>query len=106
PSARSQENSLKICVCIKRVPDTEMRFAIASDGKSIDQSGLKFDLSDFDGYAVEVALRLHEQHPGGQVVVVGLGPDGVQEILRKALSMGADRAVHLSAPEVPWDGLA
>ncbi len=97
---------MKIAVCIKRVPDTEMRFAIAGDGKSIDPAGLKFDLSDFDGYAVEVALRLNEKHGPGEVVVVGLGPDAVQETLRKALSMGVDRGVHLTAAEVPWDALA
>ncbi|NOT08660.1 MAG: electron transfer flavoprotein subunit beta/FixA family protein [Gemmatimonadales bacterium] len=97
---------MKIAVCLKRVPDTDMRFAVAADGKSLDLSGLKFDMSDFDGYAVEVALRLNEQQGPGEVTVVGLGPDAVQETLRKALSMGADRGVHLAAAEVPFDGLA
>jgi electron transfer flavoprotein beta subunit len=97
---------LKIAVCIKRVPDTELRFAIAPDGKSLDPAGLKFDLSDFDGYAVEVALRLVEQQPPGEVVAVGLGPDAVLETIRKALSLGVDRGVHLAAAAVPFDGLA
>jgi electron transfer flavoprotein beta subunit len=97
---------LKIAVCIKRVPDMEMRFSIASDGKGIDPSGLKYDMSDFDGYAVEVALRLVEKAGQGEVVVVSLGPDGVQETLRKALSMGATRAVQLKADTVPFDGAA
>ena len=97
---------MKIAVCIKRVPDTEMRFAIAPDGTSIDQTGLKFDLSDFDGYAVEVALRLNEQNPPGEVVAVALGPDAALETLRKALSMGVDRGIHLAAAQVPFDGLA
>ncbi|HEY9517838.1 MAG TPA: electron transfer flavoprotein subunit beta/FixA family protein [Gemmatimonadales bacterium] len=97
---------MKIAVCIKRVPDTEMRFAIAANRTSIDPTGLKFDLSDFDGYAVEVALRLVEKHPPGEVVAVTLGPDAAQETLRKALSMGVDRGVHLAAAEVPFDGLA
>ena len=97
---------MKIAVCIKRVPDTELRFAIAPDGKSLDPAGLKFDLSDFDGYAVEVALRLVEQQPPGEVVAVGLGPDAVLETIRKALSLGVDRGVHLAAAAVPFDGLA
>jgi electron transfer flavoprotein beta subunit len=97
---------LKIAVCVKRVPDTELRFAIAPDGRSLDPAGLKFDLSDFDGYAVEVALRLVEQQPPGEVVAVGLGPDAVLETVRKALSLGVDRGVHLSAAVVPFDGLA
>ena len=97
---------MKIAVCVKRVPDTELRFAIAPDGRSLDPAGLKFDLSDFDGYAVEVALRLVEQQPPGEVVAVGLGPDAVLETVRKALSLGVDRGVHLSAAVVPFDGLA
>lgn len=96
---------MKLAVCLKRVPDTELRFAIGPDRKSIDPSGLKFDLSDFDGYAVEVALRLNEQQPG-EVVALSLGPDGTQEMLRKVLSMGVDRAVHLQADTIPFDGLS
>ncbi len=97
---------MKIAVCVKRVPDMEQRFRVAPDGKSVDETGIKFDMSDFDGYAVEVALRLTEQSPPGEVVVVSLGPDAVQETLRKALSMGAARAVQLKADAMPFDGLA
>ena len=97
---------MKIAVCIRRVPDTEMRFAVAADGKSVDQTGLKFDLSDFDGYALEVALQLNEKQGPGEVVVVTLGPDATQEILRKGLSIGADRGIHLSADPVPFDGMS
>lgn len=96
---------MKIAVCIKRVPDMEMRFAIAADRRSLDPAGLKYEMGDFDGYAVEVALRLVEKAGTGEVVVVSLGPDGVQETLRKALAMGATRAVQLKAEEVPFDGL-
>ncbi len=83
----------------------EMRFSIAADRKSLDQAGLKYEMGDFDGYAVEVGLQLVEKQ-GGEVVVLSIGPDGVQETLRKALAMGAARAVHLKAEEVPFDGLA
>jgi electron transfer flavoprotein beta subunit len=97
---------LKIAVCIKRVPDMDMRFTIAPGGTSLDPAGMKYDMGDFDGYAIEVALRLNEQKGPGEVVVISLGPDGVQETLRKALGMGADRAVQLKADDVPVDGLA
>jgi electron transfer flavoprotein beta subunit len=97
---------VKIAVCLKRVPDTEMRFSIAADGRSVDATGLKYEISTFDEYAVEVALQLNEKHPPGEVTVIGLGPDGLGELLRKALSMGADRALHLTVPEVPFDSLA
>ncbi|HZI76190.1 MAG TPA: electron transfer flavoprotein subunit beta, partial [Gemmatimonadales bacterium] len=97
---------MKIAVCIKRVPDMEMRFAIAPDRKSLDQGGMKYEMGDFDGYALEVALQLNEKEGQGEVVVVSLGPDGVQETLRKALAMGATRAVQLKADDVPVDGMA
>jgi electron transfer flavoprotein beta subunit len=97
---------LNIAVCLKRVPDMELRFSIAADRRSLDQAGLKFDLSDFDGYALEVALQLAEKHAGSEVVLISLGPDGVQETLRKGLAMGATRAIQLKADEVPIDGFA
>ena len=58
--------------------------------RSLDPAGLKYEMGDFDGYAVEIALQLVEKAGSGEVVVISLGPDGVQEILRKALAMGAD----------------
>ena len=88
---------MKIAVCIKRVPDMETRFKIAASGTWVDESGLKFDMSDFDGYAVEAALQINEKQPPGETVVIALGPDVVQESLRKAMSMGAERAVQLKA---------
>jgi len=97
---------MKIAVCIKRVPDTEMRFTIAADGKSVDTAGLKFEISTFDEYAVEAALRLADTNPGSTVTVVGLGPAELGEQLRRTLSMGADQALHLKTDVVPYDNLA
>jgi electron transfer flavoprotein beta subunit len=97
---------VKIAVCIKRVPDMDVRFRIAADGTSLDETGVKFDLNDFDAWAVEAALQLKEKAGSGEVVVLSLGPNTVQETLRKALSMGADRAIHLQADKIPFDGFA
>ena len=97
---------MNIAVCLKRVPDMELRFSIAPDHKSLEQSGLKYDMSDFDGYALEVALQLVEKQGPGEVALISVGPDGVQETLRKGLAMGAARAVQLKADDVPVDGLA
>ncbi|HUF28871.1 MAG TPA: electron transfer flavoprotein subunit beta/FixA family protein [Gemmatimonadaceae bacterium] len=96
---------MKIAVCIKRVPDMEARFRIASSGASVDEAGLKYDMGDFDGYAVEAALQITEKQ-GGEVVAISLGPAVVQETLRKALSMGVARAVQLEAAAIPFDGFA
>ena len=97
---------MKIAVCIKRVPEMDVRFKIAPGGMGVDETGLKWDMSDFDGYAVEAALQMTEKLGTGEVVVISLGPDAAQETLRKALSMGATRAVHLKADRIPFDNFA
>jgi len=97
---------MKIAVCIKRTPDSESRFRIGAGGSAIDEAGLKFDMDDFASYAVEVALQLNEKQGPGETVVVAVGPDAVQETLRKAMSMGADRAVQLKTDATPFDGIA
>ena len=61
---------MKIAVCIKRVPEMDVRFRIASSGTAIDEAGLKFDIDDFDGYAVEAALQINEKRGARREVVV------------------------------------
>ncbi|MEJ2238057.1 MAG: electron transfer flavoprotein subunit beta/FixA family protein [Gemmatimonadales bacterium] len=95
---------VKIAVCIKRVPDSETRIKIGTDGKSIDESGVKFVLNPFDEYAVEEALKLKE-HTNGDVVAISLGPESSQETIRSALAMGADRGVLLKCDSIPLDPL-
>jgi electron transfer flavoprotein beta subunit len=97
---------VKIAVCVKRTPDSEARFRIGASSTAIDETGVKFDMDDFASYAVEVGLQLKEKAGSGEVVVYAAGPDTVQETLRKAMSMGADRAVQLKTDVVSFDGLA
>jgi electron transfer flavoprotein beta subunit len=96
---------VRIAVCIKRVPDSETRVKIAPDGKSLDETGVKFVLNPYDEFAVEEALRRREQAGAGEVVVFSLGPAAAQETLRTALAMGADRGVLLQVDRMPADGL-
>jgi electron transfer flavoprotein beta subunit len=97
---------MKIAVCVKRVPDSETRVKIASDGKSLDEAGVKFILNPYDEFAVEEALRRKEKAGSGEVVVIALGPTAAQETIRTALAMGADRGILLQADRIPVDGLA
>jgi len=87
--------SLRIIVTVKHVPDAtgDRRFAedTTSDRDSVD--GL---LSELDEYAVEQALQISEAHGDTEVTVLTIGPDDARDALRKALSMGADKAVHVS----------
>jgi electron transfer flavoprotein beta subunit len=96
---------MKIAVCIKRVPDTETRVKIAADGKSLDESGVKYVLNPYDEFAVEEALQRKEKAGTGEVVIVCLGPAVAQETIRTALAMGADRGVLLQVERIPADGL-
>ncbi len=95
---------MKIAVCVKRVPDSEARVKIAADGRSIEESGLKFVLNPYDEFAVEEALAIRDR-TGGEVVAVSLGPAACAETLRTALAMGADRAMLLEAERPPLDPL-
>ena len=99
-------SAVKLAVCVKRVPDMDVRFRIGADNVSVDEAGLKFDLNDFDAWAVEAALQLKDKNAGSELTVISLGPDVVQETIRKGLSMGADRGVHLKTDKVPFDGFA
>ncbi len=85
---------MKIVVCINHVPDTETKVKVGTDGKSIDRAGVNFVINPYDEYAVEEALRLKEKH-GGETIALSLGGDPHKETLRKALAMGADKAVFL-----------
>ena len=96
---------MKIAVCVKRVPDTEARIKIGADGKSIDESGVKFVLNPYDEFAVEEALKLREAAGSGEVAVVSLGGDASQETIRTALAMGADRGVLLKVEGGTMDPL-
>jgi electron transfer flavoprotein beta subunit len=82
---------MKIVVCVKAVPDAAGR-RIDPSTKRIDRS-VELAISDFDTYAVEEALKLQESTGEGEVVVVSMGPERAMDPLRKALAMGADRAV-------------
>lgn len=88
---------MKIAVCIKQVPNSEARLRLSRDGKWLDEEDLPFIVNESDEYALEEGLRLAEAS-GGEVVVFSLGPARVREALRKALAVGAARAVHLADP--------
>ena len=89
---------MKIAVCLKQVPDTEARLRVNGDGTWIEEEDLPFTINESDECALEEALEIAEaaEGEGGEVVVFSLGPDRVGEALRKALALGAHRAVHLN----------
>ena len=86
---------MKIAVCIKQVPDSEARLRLDQDGRWIDESEVPFVINESDEFALEEAISIAEKN-SGEVVVFTIGPKRSAEALRKALALGADRAVHLS----------
>ena len=96
---------MNVIVCVKRVPDTEARIRVDGSGTGIDTAGVKYDISPYDAFAVEAALRQKEAVGAGEITLLTLGDSSSQETLRKGLAMGADKAVLLTG-EVTLDGLA
>ena len=88
---------MRIAVCLKQVPNTEARLRVGASGKWIEEEELPFVINESDEYALEEGLKLAEA-TGGEVVAVSLGPARVKEALRKALALGAARAIHLTDP--------
>jgi electron transfer flavoprotein beta subunit len=87
---------MEIVVCVKRVPETtEAEIIIDEAGKGIEDKGLAFVINEWDNYALEEAILLKEKF-GGSVTVVTVGSEESDEILRKCLAMGADRAIRLT----------
>jgi electron transfer flavoprotein beta subunit len=87
---------MKIAVCVKQVPDASGGHLRIDPGtKRVDRSG-EGALNAWDSPAIEEALRMKEKTGEGEVVVVSVGPDKAADALRKALAMGADRAILVS----------
>ncbi len=85
---------MKIAVCIKAVPDTETKIAIASDKMHIETTGVKYIISPYDEFAIEEAAKIKEKH-GGEIIGISLGGAEVTEVLKNAFARGLDSAVHL-----------
>lgn len=92
-------------VCISQVPDTETRIKLAADGRRIDEAGVKFIVSPYDEFALEEAIRIKEKH-GGEVTVIGYGPERVTQALRECLARGATKALHIKGETADADSLA
>ncbi len=87
---------MNIVVCVKQVVDTEAEKRLDPASWRLDRSVANI-LNPYDEYAVEEALKLQEEH-GGEVTVLCMGPEEAAEDVRKALAMGADKAVLVSDP--------
>jgi electron transfer flavoprotein beta subunit len=96
---------VKILVTCKRVPNPEQKLKLSAG--RIDLSGATWQVSTFDEYAVETALRLSEKGKGGErsgeVVAVSVGPKEVSQQMRGVLAMGVDRGILIAADDATLD---
>lgn len=89
---------MKILVAVKQVAALDEDVAIRADGRDVDADFLIRDLNEWDDFSLEEAVRIKEAcSETVEVVVVSVGPDDVDESLRKCLAKGADRAIRV------WD---
>ena len=86
---------MKIAVLIKQVPGSESALPINDSQNWIDESSVTFVMNPPDNYALEEALILKEKIGEGEVVIVSMGPNRVQKVIREGLAKGADRGIHL-----------
>jgi electron transfer flavoprotein beta subunit len=90
---------LDIVVCVKHVPETaEAELKIDATGKTIEKTGLVYDINEWDDYALEEAVRIKEKQ-GGTVTAITIGPEDSDSTLRKCLARGADKAIRLTDPK-------
>ena len=97
---------MKIAVLVKHVPGPESPLPLVSNEDWLDESQVAYIMNESDNYALEEALQIREKNNDGEVVVVSLGPDRTQKVIREALSKGADRGIHIqSQDKYPTDPL-
>ena len=92
--------SLRIVVTVKYVPDAtgDRHFA---DDLTVDRDDVDGLLSELDEYAVEQALQISENSDDDvEITVLTVGPEDAKDALRKALSMGADKAIHVEDDDI------
>ncbi len=85
---------MNIVVCVKQVPDTWSERTLRESDSTLDRDAADAVINEADEFAIEEGLRQAEAH-GGEVTILSMGPERATESIRKALSMGADKAVHL-----------
>ncbi len=91
---------MNVIVCVKRVIDYAVRTRIRVDARWVETEAVKHSMNPFDEIAMEAALRLKSASIVKNIIAVTCGVSGgkSQEVLRTALALGADEAVHIEVP--------
>ena len=87
---------MKILVCVKQVPESEIPILIDESAGWIQADAIaEFKMNRLDEYAVEEALLIKEAIAGSHIDIITVGPDRCDEVVRRAMGMGADSGVHI-----------
>ena len=86
---------MKIAVLVKQVIGAESALEISQDQKWVNEHNATFIMNPPDNYAIEEAMLIKEKIGVGEVVIVSMGPQRVQKVIREGLSKGADRGIHI-----------
>jgi electron transfer flavoprotein beta subunit len=86
---------MNIVVCVKQVPDTWAERKLKPGAGTLDRESVDGLINELDEYAIEEGLQIKEASAGSEVTILTMGPEKATDSVRKALSMGADKAVQL-----------
>lgn len=92
---------MKVLVAVKRVIDYNVKIRVKSDNSGVETANVKMSMNPFDEIAVEEAIRMKENGLAEEVVAVSIGDKTVQETIRTALALGADRGIHIGCETAP-----
>jgi len=87
---------MKVLVAVKRVIDPNVKVRVKADGSGVETANVKMAMNPFDEIGVEEAIRMKEAGTVEEVIAVSIGAQQVQETIRTALAMGADRGIHVN----------
>ena len=90
---------MKILIAVKRVIDYNVKIRVKPDQAGVETANVKMSMNPFDEIAVEEGVRLRENGSADELIAISIGPKQVQETIRTALAMGADRGVHVLIDE-------
>ncbi|XP_045465489.1 electron transfer flavoprotein subunit beta [Harmonia axyridis] len=95
----------RVLVGVKRVIDYAVKIRVKPDKTGVVTDGVKHSMNPFDEIAIEEAVRMKEQKVANEVIAVSCGPQQAQDVLRTALAMGADKAIHVEVPAKEYETL-
>lgn len=95
-------NYLKVVVGVKRVLDYTVKVRVKDNQI---QAGTKMSVNPFDEISIEEAIQLKEKKIATEVIAVTIGNKKADEVLRSAMALGCDKAIHVVVPDADVDKL-